>query len=214
MPDVTAYPLTWPHGWPRTAPSDRKYGRFSTRTKDKDRNWATQKDITLNQAVQRIQYELLRMGVDFDDVVISSDLQLRMDGLPRSGQRKPDDPGVSVWFDRDGVHQVIAIDVYTKIEQNLAAVADCIKALRALDRHGGQILNRAFTGFAALPDPSAPQGWWEVLGVSRNASRADVDTAFKRLRSQHHPDRGGDAQAFNRVQRAYEQATFPGRHRG
>ena len=208
MPEIQAYPLQWPAGWPRTPSHDRKHGRFS-RKEYGSQSWPRQKDIRLHQAISRIEEELTRMSVPWSDTIVSSDLKVRRDGLPYSGQRMPDDPGISVWFTMDGQQQVIAIDTYTKIEQNAAAVAATIQALRALDRHGGQILQRAFTGFQALPDPASSGGesWETVLGLDplcRDLQAAEA--AYRRLRGLVHPDRGGDAEQFRRVQRAIEKA--------
>ena len=209
MPEIQAYPLQWPAGWPRTPSHDRKHGRFAAKSRDPGWSYPTQKDVTRTQAANRIAEELDRMGVHWDDVIISSDLKVRRDGLPNLSDREPDDPGVSVWFDLDGKQQVIAIDTYTNLAQNLAAVAATIQALRALDRHGGQILQRAFTGFQALPDPASSGGesWETVLGLDplcRDLQAAEA--AYRRLRGLVHPDRGGDAEQFRRVQRAIEKA--------
>jgi DnaJ-domain-containing protein 1 len=47
---------------------------------------------------------------------------------------------------------------------------------------------------------------WEVLGVPPTASMVDVQSHYRELVKQHHPDRGGDANLFMRVQEAYDQA--------
>lgn len=39
------------------------------------------------------------------------------------------------------------------------------------------------------------------------AARTEIDSAYRTLRSKHHPDKGGDADQFQRIQRAYEAAT-------
>ena len=124
------------------------------------------------------------MGVLDDDLVISSDLQLRLDGFPKSSQREPDDPGVVAvyWIDA-GESRCMAIDRYDRIADNLAAVAATLDAMRAIERHGGaEILNRAFTGFTALP--SSAESWWGILGVEPNARRIEIDSAYRRRRSE------------------------------
>lgn len=47
---------------------------------------------------------------------------------------------------------------------------------------------------------------FEVLGVNESASLDDVKQAWRKLASEHHPDRGGDAEKFNQAKQAYTQA--------
>ncbi len=193
---VSAYPLCWPEGWPRTEASKRAFGRFSKKS-----NSGWNKDITLSQAVNRVLNELgmfTRVGrpyrVNPNHAIISSMLVLRNDGLPRSGQRTPSDPGVAVYFELDGNPQVVPCDQYSKIEQNIAAVAATLSALRTLERHGSGIMERAFTGFAALPDPNQEKPWWEFFGYKECPEDVPL-TVFKqiyhRLARQYHPDTNG-----------------------
>jgi len=146
--------------------------------------------------------------------VISTNLKTRMDGLPRSDQARPQDPGAAVYWEDNTVdgwpRRCMAIDVYDRVEHNLAAIAATLEAMRAIERHGGAaILDRAFTGFTALPAPiSGQKPWRDVLGVAsdeRNPGR--IEECYRIKRGEAHPDRkGGEHADFLAVQAAYEQA--------
>lgn len=202
---IAAYPLTWPEGWKRTAPANRRYGHFGKRVRPSGATWSHKADLTVAEAVTRVLEELQRMGVGRDDTVISTNLKTRLDGLPRSDQAKPADPGAAVYFEDNGQRRCIAIDQYTTVEDNLAAIAATLDAMRAIERHGGAaILERAFTGFTALPAPGAAREWWEVLGLAKTATADEINTAHRRLAMQNHPDRGGDHQRMAEINAARE----------
>jgi hypothetical protein len=98
----------------------------------------------------------------------------------------------------------MAIDRYERVADNLAAIAATLEAMRAIERHGGaEILDRAFTGFAALPAPEQP---WQTLGLETSRpTRDQVEEAHRRLAMKHHPDRGGDHDAMARINAARDQ---------
>ena len=199
---IPAYPLAWPAGWKREA--TRTTARFGKPSRARaGGGWDHRRALTIAEAVARLLEQLRMMGIDSDDLVISTNLELRLDGLPRSNQREPADPGVAVYwqdrYDRTQPPKCMAIDRYDRVADNLAAVAATLDAMRAIERHGGAaILERAFAGFTALPAPAAAS-WRDVLDP------ADPEGSYRRLRSQHHPDRaGGDATEFQRVQQAWD----------
>ncbi|KAJ9447396.1 Chaperone protein DnaJ [Diplonema papillatum] len=43
-----------------------------------------------------------------------------------------------------------------------------------------------------------------VLGVERTASPEEVKAAYQKLVAEHHPDKGGDAEEFQRIREAYD----------
>lgn len=183
---ITAYPLTWPLEFPRA--NTRENGKFKA---------------SLATALKNVQDSLRLFAGDsrkkLDGLIISSNVTL--------GASRPADPGVAVWFTWDGLSVCIAVDRYNTVEANLQAIHHIIEARRVELRHGTLALVRAaFTGFRSLPSPPGEQ-WWSILGVQPDAARAEVDAAYRTLRSKHHPDKGGDPDQFQRVQRAYESAT-------
>lgn len=46
--------------------------------------------------------------------------------------------------------------------------------------------------------------YYSILGVPKNASEKELKQAYKKMSMQHHPDRGGDEEAFKRVNEAYQ----------
>jgi curved DNA-binding protein CbpA len=45
---------------------------------------------------------------------------------------------------------------------------------------------------------------YEILGVAMTATSAEIKKAYRRLAQKSHPDRGGNADEFHQIQKAYE----------
>lgn len=45
--------------------------------------------------------------------------------------------------------------------------------------------------------------YYQILGVARTASADEIKRAYRKLASQHHPDKGGDKARFQEIQEAY-----------
>lgn len=194
---IEAYPLYWPEGRPRTPEHLREESKFDT-------SFARARDEVVRQA------ELMTGRYDWEkraaQLIVSTNVPLRQDGLPLANYRRPTDTGVAVYFNYQKRPVCFACDRWNRIEDNMQAIAKTIDALRGIARWGtGDMMEAAFKGFAALPAPPG-RSWWVVLGVARTASRAEIDAAYLAKRSAAHPDRGGTAEAFDEVQRAYEEA--------
>jgi DnaJ-class molecular chaperone len=48
------------------------------------------------------------------------------------------------------------------------------------------------------------QNPYQTLGVDRNVSADEIKRAYRKLASQHHPDKGGDKTRFQEIQAAYD----------
>ena len=211
---ATRYPLAWPDGWRRIPAGQRKRGTFGRLEKRPGNSWPTYTRLTVHDATCRVRDELERLGVvSEDDILISTNIRVRLDGLPRSGEPEPQDPGVAVYWERPGEPpRCMAVDLYDRVADNLAAIAATLEAMRAIERHGGAaILDRAFSGFAALPAPATAhpaRSWREILGFTEGAriSLDDARAAYRRMASEHHPDRGGDPDRMAEINRAWQQA--------
>ena len=186
----TEFPLSWPTNWPRTtSPSS---SRFKT---------------SLAGALKNVGGELERFARDsgkrVTEILVSSNVTLT--------KSTPKDTGVAVFFTWDGIATCIAVDRYTKVEDNLQAIALVLDAERTKMRHGGLNLVRAsFVGYMALPSGSATRPWHEVLQVQERATSQAIRESYLVLRSKHHPDKGGDAKRFHEVQAAYDLAKEKG----
>jgi hypothetical protein len=58
----------------------------------------------------------------------------------------------------------------------------------------------------AGPSATITTSIWETLGVTAQATADELKRAFRQRALATHPDRGGDAEAFRQVQRAFKEA--------
>lgn len=192
MTEQLACPLSWPATWSRT--------EFPRRS-------AFQ--VTFAQARDGLLSELRMLGAR--EVLISSNVALRRDGLPYAAAKDPDDAGVAVYFELDGQPKCIPVDKWDRVKDNLRAVELTVAALRGLERWGAKhMVDAAFQGFAALPAGGTREAdpWWVVLGVRANDPRPIIESAYRRLARKHHPDLAGkdNHEQWLVIQKAWEQA--------
>ncbi|MFA5382986.1 MAG: DnaJ domain-containing protein, partial [Candidatus Micrarchaeia archaeon] len=45
--------------------------------------------------------------------------------------------------------------------------------------------------------------YYNVLGVSKDASAEEIKKAYRKLAMKHHPDKGGDQEKFKELSEAY-----------
>jgi len=201
------FPLYWPEGWPRT--KYRSHSKY-------DRAFARDRDAVIRR--------LKRMGAT--QIVISSNVPLRRDGLPMANTAQPADPGVAVYFTRKKRDHVVACDAWRTVDENIRAVLRTLEALHAIERSGSaQIEDRAYAGFARLPAKAGvTTSHWSVVlgmallweGVDLNDPRAtpefrasllrEAERLYREAAKTHHPDRGGSDEAMATLNAAIEEA--------
>lgn len=196
---VNAFPLFWPEGWARAR--HRSSSRYEATEFGKNR------DLVLRA---------LLMWATRRDIVLSTNVPLNQNGLPyASGPKRLDDPGVAVYWMRNGKPHAMACDRWLGVGENMRAIWYALDSLRQLERCGAsQILDRAYAGFAALPPAHRTKPWREVLGVDGainglgpNAARAMIENAYRELAVIHHPDRsGGSHERMAEINRARDEA--------
>lgn len=208
------YPLNWIPGKPRTPSNKRKRSHFS---------------VDFDRAREDLLLELKRLNAT--GIVISCNVKLRQDGLTYANFKKPDDPGVAVYFKTFKKEYALSCDRWDRVKDNLRAIGKHIEALRGIERWGVSSVEEAFEPFLLpiasgnptfyerrsspeLASPTYRQNiqndnfslWWTVLNVSPNASVEEIKCAYKKLSLTHHPDAGGDRAQWERLSKAYQEA--------
>ena len=191
-----AYPVDWPTG--RAKEGGNKQALW--------RSGGAQ--LSFDQAVGRLAEQvtaITKPGQPWraTELTLSTNFSLRADGRPRRNQGRPSDQAVAFFFELDDQPHALACDRFDRIEDNIAAIAAHIEALRGQERWGVADMKQAFAGHVALP---APEQWWNVLGVRPDASADEVDQAWREKMRAAHPDHGGSESAAQRLNRAREEA--------
>lgn len=218
-------PLHWPSDWPRTRTP--RPGPF-----DGDRTLMRAAAVLMHNLTTT---SAGRNPFAFDVTITCglgiANLPLRMpDGTPI-------DQGACVYFKRKHsgsltLDYALPCDTWARAAHNMWALALHVNALRGTERWGVGSINRVFEPYRALhgtvnDPPPTPRGhmhhsehtfiehmrssrtkWWDVLGVHKNATRAEINTAFTALALYWHPDvkATGDAEVMKNINRARDEA--------
>lgn len=173
-----AFPLHWPAGWPRT--KSPQSSRFN---------------VSFVEARDGLLEEIKRLGGTLP--VLSTNVEIRRDGLPYANQPKPADRGVAVYFLYKNKQRVFACDRWDDVKDNMRALQKTIEAIRGIERWGAsEMMERAFSGFDALPPPSAAphdydkRHWRKVFGFgpTEPISRSYLLERYKAKAKYMHPD--------------------------
>jgi len=191
---VESFPLQWPAGWSKC--SFRKFAAFKS-----------------TNVTNKLLTELRRLKAT--NIVISSNMATYRKGnieIPYANQNITD-PGVAVYFTKDGKQQCIPCDKWKTIDQNIRAIALTIEALRGIDRWGAkEMVDAAFSGFKALPGPddinTVPiKTAREIIGVSSDCVDLEyIKFKYRNKAKELHPDSPtGDKNEFQKLNAAFEE---------
>ena len=227
---VHSFPLSWPHGWPRTPEKNRKP------PKDNVTHYLVAKDY--------VEKEFRALGAHL--VQISTNLPPNSEGEPfyEYLNRRIEQPGVAVSFIIGEQSYVMACDTWEYPKDNLRSIGVVIGHMRAAARNAAEyFLPMLLQNFAVgrelratLPDMedsfikveqtiaeppeiteeqriisdldanANPKEWWSILQLDSAASLSEVEAAFRRLARHAHPDRGGDANKMRLLSQAVAHA--------
>jgi hypothetical protein len=201
-----AYPLKWPFGWPRTPSyrreSDSRFGTSGRMTVDGA--VIAGRRITVGRARDQLMDELRRLGAT--EIVVSTNVPVKADGLLYADNKRIDDPGIAVYFTFKKKKLVMARDGFNSVAGNLRSLGLAIDGMRQLERHGGSfMLEKAFDGFLALAPPNWKKPWREVFGVKPDW-QGDLKALFREKARERHSDVGGNDTLMAELNIAYKEA--------
>jgi hypothetical protein len=185
--------------WPREKTRYPKRSRF---------------DVKYEETITLLNRELDRLGAR--KAVIQVDLpesKIRNDGLPRAGAH-PDTPGVILSFESKHGPLKYMTDVFDHWQDNLRAIALGLEALRKVDRYGITKSGEQYTGWKQLPAGNEAMTDLYVaadfIEIHSECTASDIlsdpdlaKKAYRQAAMKLHPDKGGDAEKFNKLQEAY-----------
>ena len=194
-------------GWPRPFTKNRRSGNFTASYKD---------------TLDRLESEIGKMGGR--EIVIQTAMQpsdIRLDGWPRANARVPSHPGVVVSFQSKQGAVSFPCDEFFEWRDNLRGIALTLERLRLVDLYGVTKGGEQYVGFPALspaseaaPDDGPFQSreaatiWLSrTSGLGFNVNNAEPSSlvrACRMIARSSHPDAGGDAADFRRLQQAKE----------
>lgn len=197
MSEPTRYPLAWPKHKARRKTQIR--GSFG-----EGKDGGGTRPVTLATAVNRLEDQVARLGGNLS--ILSTNIELRMDGRPKGGQT-PADPAICLYFQLKGEPVAMACDTFSEVAQNIAAVAAHIEATRRIERYGVATTAEMLQAFMALPPPSAenrpPKPWHEIFGVVPETATMETIDALYRVKMRA---TGGDEKAQMEINVARDQA--------
>jgi hypothetical protein len=173
-------------------------------------------DSTYKQTLVLLERELRHLNAK--QIVIQTyhlSTDIRLDGLPKSSARMPQNPGVILSFNSKHGALSYPCDTFTRWEDNLRAIALALEALRTVDRYGVTKTGEQYKGWTALPPApttngnltESDAGQWiaQHAGATLDyvlANKDNLESAYYLAARKLHPDVGGNHGDFIKLQQA------------
>jgi len=122
--------------------------------------------------------------------------------VPAPYQISKDGSMFRIDFTRHNYPCRIQSDRGATLAENTLRAAHAIRTILDWIEQGIVDSSTAFSAFHRNDGDS----WWSILQCSPTATTDDIERAWKQRVLETHPDRGGNADAFRRVQKAFEDA--------
>lgn len=172
-------------------------------------------DSTFSKTDELLRSELEKLKAK--QVVLQMDIEardIRLDGQIRANAR-PKSSAVILSFQSKNGALSFPCDRFDDWQDNVRAIALSLEALRKVDRYGVTRNNEQYTGWSQLPPPAAQPTselvadlqWLAQLAgcsLSELRSRERLATVIKKAERITHPDAGGNAADFKRIQKIKE----------
>jgi len=177
------------------------------RTPSEERSSTSNFSANLGRTTSQLEDEMDRLGADHWRAEIANQ-HTKSTGLPRYNAN-PDDPGFVLRWTEDGTDHAVACDHYASLRDNVREVYLWMRETRL---SGDRPVRTGRSQFASAALPSADDDAvvaeeppHEVLEVAPDADPAVIRAAARQKAKEHHPDRGGSTEEFQRLQEAKEQ---------
>lgn len=185
-------------GWPLERTRDRQRSRFGA---------------SYGDTLALLETELVHLCAK--NVVIQADCdrsEIRNDGQLRANARLRG-PGIILSFDSKYGPLSYPCDKFLNWDCNLRAIALSLEALRKVDRYGVTKRAEQYKGWEKLPPPANAElpltvgtaagtllraAGWEATSLAKD----QLDAVYRAAARRTHPDHGGNAEQFKRVEQA------------
>lgn len=157
--------------------------------------------VDIDQTRKDIRHTFALWGIDPSEFEI-----LWQEDTERARSRLP---GAIVRYMRGGSWQSVSCYGFPTRAQNLRQCFLLLDRLRIAEQQGVQYEGLTFTKNLTVADRAAARkeellDAYDILGVSPEDPMELVEKVYRNKSMYYHPDKGGDAEKFKRLTRAYE----------